>query len=128
MLRIASATVLVVHALIHLIGFVVPWQLAMIDGFPFRTTILGGAIEVGTAGARLVGVLWLAIAVGFGVAAYGVWRGERWGRPLTALLAVASIIVCLFGMPEAATGIIANGGILAIVASLAVRRRAALGA
>ncbi|HEY4753596.1 MAG TPA: hypothetical protein VIH37_09935, partial [Candidatus Limnocylindrales bacterium] len=65
MLPFLAAAVLAVHGLIHLIGFVVPWGLAQVDGFTARTSVLAGAISVGDAGARLVGVAWLLVAVGF---------------------------------------------------------------
>jgi hypothetical protein len=54
-LRIAAAVVVAAHGLIHLIGFVVPWGIAVVEGFPYRTTALGGALALGEAGARIVG-------------------------------------------------------------------------
>lgn len=55
---------------------VVPWRLATIEGFRYRTTAMNGAIELGEADARVVATVWLLLAIGFLVAAYGVWRGE----------------------------------------------------
>ena len=69
MTRIALAAAIAAHGLIHLIGFVVPWQLAAVAGFPYRTTVLDGTADLGEIGVRLVGVLWLACAIGFIVAA-----------------------------------------------------------
>jgi hypothetical protein len=37
--RVALAGAIAAHGLIHLIGFVVPWQLAAVAGFPYRTTL-----------------------------------------------------------------------------------------
>ena len=37
MTRYALAAVLAAHGVIHLIGFVVSWELAEVDGFPDRT-------------------------------------------------------------------------------------------
>ena len=34
MTRILAASLLAVHGLIHLIGFVVPWGIAQVDGLP----------------------------------------------------------------------------------------------
>jgi predicted cation transporter len=115
-IRIVAAVVVAGHGLIHLIGFVVPWGLAQVEGFPYRTTALGGAIALGDAGARAVGVAWLVCAVGFVVAGLGIWRGARWGLPLAAVLAVASIVLCVLGLPESVAGIVVNALILALVA------------
>ena len=126
MLRIAAATVVVAHGLIHLIGFVVPWGIATIEGFPYRTTALGGAIALGDAGARLVGIAWLACAVGFVVAGLGIWQRASWALPLTAALAVVSIAVCVLGLPEAIAGIVVNSAILGAVAWASLARPRAL--
>ena len=44
MTTLLAAAALGLHGLIHLIGFVVPWGIAQVEGFPYRTTALGGAI------------------------------------------------------------------------------------
>ena len=119
MLQVIEAAVVAIHGLIHLIGFVVPWHLATVAGFPYRTTALNGAIAIGDAGARVVGVAWLACAVGFVIAGFGIWRGESWALPLTAALAVVSIVVCALGLPEAVAGIVVNVAILGLVAFVA---------
>jgi hypothetical protein len=118
-LQVIVAAVVAIHGLIHLIGFVVPWNLATIAGFPYRTTALDGAIALGDAGARAVGVVWLACAVGFVIAGFGIWRGESWALPLTASLAVVSIVVCALGLPEAVAGIVVSAVLLGLVAFVA---------
>lgn len=115
MIRRIAAIVLALHGVIHLIGFVTPWRIATLEGFAYRTTLLDGALEVGDAGVRVVGLLWLCLAVGFLAAGYGVWRGERWAIGLTSALAVVSLIVCLLGLPETIAGFAINGAILAVV-------------
>lgn len=42
MTRYAAAVVVAAHGVIHLIGFVVPWRLADVEGSPYRTTVLAG--------------------------------------------------------------------------------------
>ncbi len=37
MVRWVVAALFVLHGLVHLLGFVVPWQLATVAGFPYRT-------------------------------------------------------------------------------------------
>jgi hypothetical protein len=120
-----GAAVLAAHGLIHLIGFVVPWRIAAVDGFAHRTTALGGSIPLGDAGAQLVGVAWLVLAAGFVLASVATWRGAPWAPALTAVLAVASIVACVLGLPETVAGIALNAGILAVLARTALGRRSA---
>ncbi len=120
---LAAAVVLIAHGVIHLIGFVVPWQLASLEGFAYRTTLLGGTLDVGSAGARAVGVIWLLIAVGFVVAGIAVRRGDSWALNLTVALAFGSLVVCVLGLPDAAAGIAVNVAILGVAAYVVVSRR-----
>ena len=120
--RIAGAAVVAAHGLIHLIGFVVPWGISTIEGFPYRTTALGGAIALGDTGARAIGTAWLACAVGFVVAGLGISRGASWALPLTAALAVVSIAVCVLGLPETSAGIVVSAAILGAVAWVSFAR------
>jgi hypothetical protein len=122
MLQALAAGALALHGVIHLIGFVVPWRLAQVEGFPYRASALNGAVQLGDAGARLVGVAWLGLAVGFLVAGFATWRGAPWAGAVTGGLAIASIAVCALGLPEATTGIVVNVtilGVLALAARLA---------
>jgi hypothetical protein len=116
MIRALGAAVLAAHGLIHVIGFVVPWRIAVVDGFAYRTTALGGIITLGDDGARLVGMAWLVLAVGLVVAAVATWRGMRLAGAATAVLAVGSIGVCVLGLPETVAGLAVNAGILAVLA------------
>ena len=116
MLRIAAAAAVAAHGLIHLIGFVVPWGLATVEGFAYRTTALGGAIALGDPGVRAVGIIWLACAAGFIVAGFGIGRRASWAPPLTAALAIVSTGICLLGLPETFAGIVVNGAILVAAA------------
>lgn len=113
MTRVALAAAIAAHGAIHLIGFVVPWQLAAVAGFPYRTTVLDGTADLGELGVRLVGILWLACAIGFIVAAVGIVRRTTWALPLTAILAIVSLMVCLVGLPETTMGIAVNAAIVA---------------
>jgi hypothetical protein len=96
--------------------------MATVETFPYRTAILGGALELGATGARLLGLGWLAVCLGFVVAAAGVLLAKPWWLPLAAGLAIASILLCIAGLPEAVTGIPVNAAILAICALVALRR------
>ena len=125
MIRRIAAILLALHGVIHLIGFVTPWRIATLEGFAYRTTVLNGALDVGDAGVRVVGLVWLGLSAGFLAAGYGVWRGKRWAVGLTGVLAVVSLVVCLLGLPETFAGIAINVVILAVVAYVVfVRDRA----
>lgn len=116
MIRLAGAIVVALHGVIHLIGFVVPWRIATVDGFPYRVTALGGLTDLGGVGVRVVGLVWLACAVGFIVAGVGIERRAPWALPLTAVLATVSIAVCVLGLPETSAGVVVNVAILGAVA------------
>jgi hypothetical protein len=124
MLKRLACAAIAAHGLIHLIGFVVPWGIAQVDGFPYRTAALGGAIALGDAGARLLGVAWLLLAIGFVVAAVATWRGAAFAAPLLAGLAVASVVACTLALPEAAFGVAVNLAILGRLGWSAVTRQA----
>ena len=122
MIQTIAAVLLALHGIIHLIGFVTPWRIATLQGFTYKTTALNGALEVGDSGARLIGLVWLALAIGFVAAGYGVWRGEPWALALTGVLAAVSLVVCVLGLPEAFAGIAINVVILVGVAYVAFIR------
>ena len=126
MIRHIAAILLALHGVIHLIGFVTPWRIATLEGFAYRTTVFNGALDVGDAGARVIGLVWLGLTFGFLAAGYGVWRGKPWTVGLTGVLAIVSLIVCLLGLPEAGAGVVIDVLILAAVAYLVfIRGRAA---
>lgn len=58
-MRIALAVRMALHGVAHAPGFVGSWRLAALEGMPYHTTLLGGAIDVGDAGMRVVGLAWL---------------------------------------------------------------------
>lgn len=111
--RIAVAIVLIVHAVAHLVGFIAPWKIATLKEAPYKTTLLAGALDVGDAGIRIVGVMWLIAAVAFVLAAIGVLVRRPWWRSLTLYVAVSFLILCILGSPESIIGILVNGVILA---------------
>jgi len=108
MWRTGTIAFLALHGLIHLIGFVVPWKIASPEGFPYRTTILAGRVDLGDAGIRSVGVLWLLAALAFVLAGAGLWAGQSWWWPLAIGVAIASLVLCVLGLPDAWAGILAN--------------------
>jgi hypothetical protein len=122
-----AAVVLALHGSIHLIGFVSPWRIASVEGFAYRTTVLGSAQDVGDVGVRLIGLVWLGLAVGFLSAGYGAWRLKPWAIGLTGVLAMLSLIVCVVGLPETAAGVAIDVVILATVSYVAFHKSRSLG-
>ena len=121
-----AAVVLALHGVIHLIGFVSPWRIASLEGFAYRTTVLGGAQDVGDVGVRLIGLVWLGLTFGFLAAGYAVWRRKLWAVGLTGVLAVVSLIVCVAGWPETAAGVAVDVVILATVSYVAFHKTRSL--
>jgi hypothetical protein len=121
MTRVLAAALLAAHGLIHLLGFVALTGLATVDGFAYRTTALGGVLSFGDAGARLLGIAWLLVAVGFVLAAVAVVRRRRWAKALVAGLAGVSLALCVLALPEAGFGITVNAVILSVLVLLALR-------
>ena len=116
-MRFVFVTLLIGHGVAHIVGFVVPWKLMQMPEMPYRTTILGGMMDVGDAGIRLMGVLWLLIGLAFAVVAGGVVAGWSLRTAVFALLALSSAF-CVIGWPEARIGLIVNGALLAALLAL----------
>jgi hypothetical protein len=114
-LRIVLGTILILHGLIHLLGFVAYLHLATIETLPYRTDLLSGALEVGEVGARIYGLLWGLAAVGFVVAGVAVFALLPWWRGLTVLVALLSLALTVLGLPYSPFGVVLNVAILAFV-------------
>jgi len=114
-MRIALAVLFFVHALAHLPGFVVPWRLATLEEMPYKTTLLDGRFDVGDAGIRLVGLLWLVAALAFVAAGAGLLLGAAWWGPLSWASVVLSLTLSALGWPEARLGLALNVVIVALL-------------
>jgi hypothetical protein len=114
-MRIALIVLMAVHGIAHLPGFVVPWRLASLDAMPYGTTLLGGHLDVGAAGARAIGVLWLLAAVSFWTASAGAALDAGWWVPLAAAAAAASLVLCGLGWPYARLGVPVNAVVLVLL-------------
>lgn len=104
--------VLTAHAFAHLPGFVIPWQLMTSPEMPYKTTVLAGHLNVGPAGIRIVGLLWLAVALLVAAAAVSWVVRSPWAAGLTILATVVSLATCLVELPQAWIGVAVNVGLL----------------
>ena len=116
-MRFMFAAFLIGHGVAHIVGFVVPWKLMPTPEMAYRTTILGGMMDVGDAGIRAIGIVWLSIALAFVVVAGGVVAGWSMRMAVFALLALSSAF-CVIGWPEARIGLIVNAALLAALLAL----------
>jgi hypothetical protein len=112
-MRIALAVLMLLHGIAHLPGFVVSWRLTELKEMPYRTTVLGGRLEVGDAGIRLIGVLWLAAALAFVLIATSALTQRTWWAPAATAVAISSLLLSVLGLPDSRIGIAVNLAILA---------------
>ena len=117
--RFALGLLMVLHGIAHLPGFVGPWRLATIEGLPYRTTVLGGRLDIGDAGMRVLGAAWLALALGFGLAGALALANRPWWSAAATAAALASLVICLVQLPEARIGAVVD---LLLLAALVVGR------
>lgn len=112
--QIALAIFLILHGLVHLLWFVVPWQMTEVEGLPFRTTIIAGHVDVREGGMRFLGLLWVLATIGFVVAGLGLLFSASWWATAVLVTAVYSFILCLISLPESKWGALIDAGIVTI--------------
>ena len=67
---------------------------------------MGGRLDVGDVGAKVVGVLWLMLFIDFAGVAWVAYAGAPWW-PLGALIvASGSLLLCLFDWPDTIIGVV----------------------
>lgn len=115
--------VLVAHGLIHLMGTTVYMRLGDVQGFSYKTTLLGGRWDVGTAGIGLFGLLWAVAAVGFIAASVGMLTGSSWWQAVLIAVSVFSLVLTGLDSSLAFAGVVVN---LVILALLVWSRRSSL--
>lgn len=115
-MRIAFVVLLALHGFAHQAGFLAAWQLREFRHTSLETTLLSGRIDVGVAGIRTMGILWLVTGLTFMIAAgVGVWRRPDWWLALTAGVAGLSLALSVLGWPAARIGVVVNLAVLIVV-------------
>lgn len=112
-MRLILAGLMALHGIAHLVGFAGAWQLAPAKEIPYKTTVLGGHWQLGDAGIRIMGVLWLFAALAFIVAAGGAVYNARWWINAALIVTAVSLVMTIIEWPEARFGLVVNVGILA---------------
>ncbi|SIS21591.1 ABC transporter permease [Natronorubrum thiooxidans] len=108
-----GSIVLLGHGMVHLLGTAVYFELADIAEFPYKTTLLGSAVNVGDMGMRVFGILWAVAAIGFVAAAGALFIDWDHWPLLVGAVAVFSLALTVLDYTVAYAGIVVNGGILA---------------
>ena len=112
-MRFALAVLMALHGVAHLVGFAGSWRLPTPEPIPYKTTVLAGHPNLGNAGMRAMGVLWLLAAAAFVVAAGGALaHRDSWMAAATAVT-VASLCLTVVAWPDSRIGVVVNVAILA---------------
>ena len=90
-------------------------QLGAVEGFSYKTTLLGGRWDVGEGGIRFFGALWIVPAVGFVLAALAFVFGWGWWLPLLSSITLFSLVLTVLDFRVAYAGIVVNLVILALL-------------
>jgi hypothetical protein len=114
-MHIVFALFLFAHGIAHLVGFSAAWALSPTK-IPHLTTVMGGRVDLGEDGIRVVGVMWLVAAVAFALVALGAAIQAPWWPRAALFVALASLAMCILGWPEARIGVALNIAILTIAA------------
>lgn len=115
MVQAITAIFFILHGAVHLLGFVVPWQIMQVEGMPYTTTILGGRVNVGNGGIRFVGLLWMLATITFVVAGIGLLLSAPWWWSVTMGATLFSLFLCILGWPEARWGALIDVLIVAVL-------------
>jgi hypothetical protein len=107
-MRIAVAVLMLVHAVAHLPGFLVSWQLATFAELPYKTTLLAGRLPVGDRGMQVVGVVWLLLALGFAASSLGALARLPWWTVVASVATTVSFVLCVLAWPDTRFGVAVN--------------------
>ena len=108
------AVLVIIHGLIHLIGFRVYAQAAQVAEMPFKTIFLNGSLDLGASGTRVYGWLWLLPTLGFILAGVGFFLHASWWQPALIVASLASLIVTGMDWKNAFLGTLIDAILLAV--------------
>jgi hypothetical protein len=114
-IKIIAALVLITHGLIHFMSTIVYMKLGEIQGFNYKTTLLGGRWDLGVNGIRSFGALWIFPAVGFIVIGIALLMNLSWWRSMLLPVTLFSLILTDVDWNIAYAGLIVNIAILGLV-------------
>ena len=118
-MKFVVATLLGMHSLAHLVGFV--WPLWVSEPLPYPPVPPAPLIDDGSM--QTLSVLWLATATAFMAAALARLVSGRSWRDITTAAAVASLVLSLACWPGSFLGIPINAAILGLLRTRRSDRR-----
>lgn len=107
-IQIILAIFISLHGLIHLMGPAVYMKLTEIQGFSYKTTLIGGRWNLGENGIRLFGALWIVPALGFILAAVALLAGWEWFQPALIVVTLISLVLTALDYRIAYAGVVIN--------------------
>lgn len=117
-MRIGLGVLMILHGIAHVVGFAGSWGLA--KSVPFKTTVLGGRLDVGSVGIRALGLLWLGCAIAFAATGLAAVLRAHWWHSAALLVAFVSLLLCVIELPAAKIGAVLD---IVIIVLLAAARR-----
>jgi hypothetical protein len=114
-MRFVIAALFIIHGVAHLVGFVVPWRITTLKDTPYRTTILNDRVNVGEAGIKAIGVLWLFAALAYMACGVAVIVQLQWWFWLAVVTTFVSFDLTIIGWPESKIGVAVNGLIVVVL-------------
>lgn len=111
-MRALFAAALFAHGLAHLVGFLAYTRLGRLRPAAYRSRLLQDRLRISDSAERALGVVWLLLAAGFFVIAGGVGLGRPWWPGPALGLTIASLGMCLVGLPASWIGALVDVGIL----------------
>jgi hypothetical protein len=114
-IKIIAALGLITHGFIHFIGTIVYMKLGEIQGFNYKTTLLGGRWDIGVNGMRSFGALWIFPAVGFIIIGIALLMNLSWWQSMLVPVTLFSMVLTDMDWNVAYGGLIVNTAILGLV-------------
>ena len=114
-MRMVLTVLFLGHGVAHVVGFVVPWKLITSVEVPYRTTVLGGVLDLGPVGVRIVGLFWLIVSMAFVSVAVALQQHTSWWYREAFILCGISLVLCSLSWPESRPGVVANAVVLTML-------------
>jgi hypothetical protein len=114
-IKTIAAIFLFIHAFANTVGFFVQWRIIKSNDMPYSTKLFFGKLDAGNAGIRIIGLLWLFIAIVYVFVGYGILTSKDWWITATIIITAFSFIFCIVGLPDTKMGVIANIIILVFI-------------
>ena len=114
-ITVGIGVLVIIHGLIHLIGFRVYAQAAQVAEMSFKTIFLNDSLDLGVSGTRVYGWLWLLPTLGFILAGVGFFLHASWWQPVLIIASLASLIIMGMDWKNAFLGILIDVILLAVI-------------